>query len=149
MVRRILWVCALAFLGAAAAPALAAQCGDNLCQENEGENCSNCEQDCGRCPECFNGECEHGETCDSCPEDCGYQCRTCSDFICDWPWESCDSCPWDCCPGDFCMRDWECPRYPWEVCRNNYCVYGEQCTDGAFECRSDETCEDGRCVPLR
>ncbi|MCH8880871.1 MAG: hypothetical protein IID34_13450 [Planctomycetes bacterium] len=56
-------------------------CGDFIC--GEGENCQNCEQDCGRC--CGNGVCdsELGENCANCGDDCGVPCSPlvgCTEF---------------------------------------------------------------------
>jgi len=52
-------------------------CGDQNCEA--GEDCNNCEADCGACPPvCGNGDCEAGEDCASCVEDCG-ECDSCSD----------------------------------------------------------------------
>jgi len=69
-------------------------CGDGDCNNDEGETCSTCSQDCGVCatgggtggggggggggfipspPEddCGNGDCDSDESCAICPEDCG------------------------------------------------------------------------------
>lgn len=46
-------------------------CGDGECKN--GETCSSCEDDCGTCPVCGDGNCEgtKGETCSTCSGDCG------------------------------------------------------------------------------
>jgi len=44
-------------------------CGDGIC--NNGETCSSCQHDCGRCTYCGDGICDGGETCSSCSQDCG------------------------------------------------------------------------------
>lgn len=71
-------------------------CGDNLCNAYEGEDCSNCQQDCGICPYCGDGVCNNQETCSTCPNDCAELCD-CS-AKCDNDLEYCNSlCDmWDC-----------------------------------------------------
>lgn len=44
-------------------------CGDGYC--NNGETCSSCSSDCGRCAYCGDTSCNNGETCTSCSSDCG------------------------------------------------------------------------------
>ncbi|PIS42930.1 MAG: hypothetical protein COT24_00840 [Candidatus Kerfeldbacteria bacterium CG08_land_8_20_14_0_20_40_16] len=49
-------------------------CGDQACDSQDGETCSDCPADCRECatgPECGNGTCESGETCSNCAQDCG------------------------------------------------------------------------------
>jgi|GEM_PF-1603738 len=67
-------------------------CGDKLC--GEGEDCSNCPEDCGLCSgECGNCKCERGENCTNCPVDC---CG-CGDGVCNrLCGESVLNCPDDC-----------------------------------------------------
>lgn len=59
-------------------PTPAEWCGDGTCQGTNGENCSNCETDCGTCsppptgnPYCGDGTCNGGETQSTCCTDCG------------------------------------------------------------------------------
>jgi surface antigen len=65
-------------------------CGDGSC--NNGENCSSCEKDCGKCEYCGDGKCNNGESCSSCSKDCG---ACCGNGQCD-NGESCASCEKDC-----------------------------------------------------
>ena len=71
-----------------AAPGSACFQENEVCQTGEGENCSNCPQDCD-C-ECMDGVCSGGhpwlETCSSCPEDCWDSC-VCGDSQCITPAE--------------------------------------------------------------
>ncbi len=51
-------------------------CGDGTCNDDYGETCSNCVEDCGECPVglfCGDGNCsvDIGEDCSSCFDDCG------------------------------------------------------------------------------
>ena len=74
------------------------ECGNGTC--GNGEDCSNCPQDCGQCgPQCGNGECESGEDCSNCPNDCGECEAECGNGECE-SGEGCASCPDDCgeCP---------------------------------------------------
>src|SRR5262245_36451736 len=67
-------------------------CGDGECLD--GETCSSCAPDCGKCSSCGNGKCDGSDTCGNCPEDCGL-CETCGDHTCNGS-EDCGSCPQDC-----------------------------------------------------
>lgn len=62
-----------AFLFAVKIPFIMAQtCNENgTCESGLGENCSNCEEDCGECSECGDDICQGDETCSGCPNDCG------------------------------------------------------------------------------
>jgi len=74
------------------------ECGNGSCEN--GEDCSNCPNDCGECgPQCGNGECESGEDCSNCPNDCGECAAECGNGECE-SGEGCASCPEDCgeCP---------------------------------------------------
>ena len=74
------------------------QCGNGKCES--GEDCSNCEQDCGKCgPTCGNGQCESGEDCKNCEQDCGTCDAECGNGKCE-SGEGCATCPKDCgeCP---------------------------------------------------
>jgi uncharacterized membrane protein len=71
-------------------------CSNEVC-EPPGENCENCPEDCGECPECGNEVCEPpGENCKNCPEDCG-ECSRCPNGECETG-ENCENCPEDCGP---------------------------------------------------
>ena len=52
-------------------------CNNDICEE--GEDCTNCEADCGACedvePVCGDGECNGDEDCSSCEADCGREGR--------------------------------------------------------------------------
>jgi hypothetical protein len=85
----------------------AGSCGDGLCPDGGGDNCSNCPQDCGGAcvaSECGNNVCSNGEDCNGCPEDCG-SCsgNNCGNGTCG-SGENCSTCPNDCgaCTGNFC-----------------------------------------------
>ncbi len=85
-------------------------CGNASCES--GENCSNCNQDCGSC--CGNGACDNGENCASCPGDCG---SCCGNGACD-NGEDCASCSKDC---GVC-------------CGNGACDHGETCGTCNTDC---------------
>lgn len=85
-------------------------CGDGKC--NNGENCSSCQQDCGKC--CGNGKCDNGENCSSCEKDCG---KCCGNGKCD-NGENCSSCEKDC----------------GKCCGNGKCDYGEDCASCEKDC---------------
>jgi uncharacterized repeat protein (TIGR01451 family) len=74
-------------------------CGNDIC--GDGENCSNCADDCGSCedePGCGDGDCDSAyENCENCPSDCG-ECEIesyCGDGTCDDN-ENSSSCCADC-----------------------------------------------------
>ncbi|MBN2518273.1 MAG: hypothetical protein JXB14_05490 [Candidatus Altiarchaeota archaeon] len=79
-----------------------ATCGNEICEEDEGENADNCPEDC---TECGDAVCEGLETKESCPDDC----EICGDGECD-PSEydrgQC-YCPEDCivCGDEFCDKN--------------------------------------------
>lgn len=106
-------------------------CGDQICDDYNGESCKNCEQDCGTCYVCGDSFCDevYGETCDVCPDDCG-ECAVCGDGYCQTKGgEYCDTCPADC---------GECP-----VCGNGVCEAEKNETCGG--CPQD--CGECPCVP--
>jgi hypothetical protein len=85
-------------------------CGDGHC--DEGEDCANCEVDCGVCPSvCGDNKCEGVEDCSTCPQDCGI--CSCGDGWCS-DLENCVLCPSDCAP---------CPP----PCNDGTCAIGETC----------------------
>jgi uncharacterized protein YkwD len=110
----------------------AAQCGDAVC--NPGENCENCQQDCGPCSEsCGDGSCSADETCTNCPSDCGPCQPVCGDATCEAS-ESCESCAADCGP---CVS-----------CGDGSCNGGETCASCAADCGPcGPECGDGTCDP--
>lgn len=130
-------------------------CGDGLCTSDNGENCINCEEDCGPCAfACGNGICELGES----PEECAIDCGPCGDDVCGKK-ESAKSCPQDCAP-NLC-GDAKCeapetatPGLPESclvdcgVCGDGVCGFKEL-LDPVFEvCKSMDcttSCGDGMC----
>ena len=149
-------------------PTVIPPCGDGLCEDDKGETCATCEEDCGG-PCCGNGKCdvELGETCSECPEDCEACKPVCGDGVCDpdhpeFP-ETCDDCPEDCdvCPtvcGDGDMEgDEECDDGNTDPddgcdeeckletdCPNGTCEEGENCENCPDDCPED-CCGDGEC----
>lgn len=70
-------------------------CGNGICQPDEGENCDNCPDDCGKCASCEfcgNNLCEVNESPCNCPQDCG---PCCCDGKCAFP-ETYENCPLEC-----------------------------------------------------
>eukprot|EP01097_Dermamoeba_algensis_P001065 TRINITY_DN1402_c0_g1_i1.p1 TRINITY_DN1402_c0_g1~~TRINITY_DN1402_c0_g1_i1.p1 ORF type:complete len:382 (-),score=106.67 TRINITY_DN1402_c0_g1_i1:224-1369(-) len=70
-------------------------CGNGICQPDEGENCDNCPEDCGKCASCEfcgNNLCEVNESPCNCPQDCG---PCCCDGKCSFP-ETYENCPLEC-----------------------------------------------------
>jgi len=134
-------------------------CGDQVCNRQfEGENCSNCSQDC----ECICGDdvCTgtepSSETCYSCYEDCYSSC-ICGDSQCTYPaegsgygggqecensgFENCETCVIDCgtCSYLACWFDDE------KTCNEptGECV---QC-DGSHPCLDEDfNCVSGHCI---
>ncbi len=69
-------------------------CGNGTC--DAGEDCGNCEADCGACAAfCGNGTCDAGEDCGNCEADCGACAAFCGDGTCD-AGEDCGNCEADC-----------------------------------------------------
>lgn len=89
-------------------------CGDGIC--SEGENTSNCWQDCG--VQCGDDVCNGPETCDFCPEDCG---------LCEEPTPGAGYC------GDGWCTLGETTANCWQDC-------GSLCGDDA--CNHIETCNN-------
>merc|ERR1712174_116936 len=71
----------------------ASQCGNGVCDTEEGENANSCPLDCT----CGNYVCDYdlGENVSNCDHDCG--CN--ANYMCD-PWEDADNCPMDNCYDD-------------------------------------------------
>ena len=122
-------------------------CGDGLCNEAGGEDCSNCIQDCG-CgvgDVCDNGTCVP-EVCTpdcagkDCGDDgCGGICGTCSNGTFCGP-VACEeglcvpaTAP-DCDDGNVCTDD-SCPV---DACQHEP-LWGQPCDDGEF-CSTDDAC---------
>jgi hypothetical protein len=135
------------------------ECGDFSCDNDEGENHTNCPADCDAA--CGNDFCEEGETCGGCPEDCFESC-VCGDSVCNWPAEGggfpnsncdeaassypeveCEFCPQDCgqCEdfwcfifeGGVCADDGgcrPCDPYAWE----DECPQPDYYCDGGGQC---------------
>ena len=136
-------------------------CGDGNC--GSGENCSNCEQDCGECPFGCDGDsvCEPnlGENCSNCSAcycDENHICDTvqgycvevphvvvCTDGICDG--DECSSCPGDCSVEE-CCGNGNCDSYlentnncsvdccPASFCRDGTCGSEENCSNCEDDC---------------
>ena len=127
------------------------QCTNGICED--GEDCHNCEQDCGPCeepqPVCSDGDCNGNEDCSNCEQDCG-PCEdpqpTCSDGECNGD-EDCSSCEQDCgacedpeptCPDGACNGDEDCSTCEQDcgVCEDPEPI----CPDG--ECNGSENCSN-------
>ena len=110
-------------------------CGDEVCDPDHGEDCATCSQDCGPC--CPNQKCDQQEDCEICPADCG-ECPKCPDGECGDD-EDCGTCPDDCgqciCPDGECNGDETCGTCPADC--GGPCP--PVCPDG--ECNGDETCD--------
>lgn len=106
-------------------------CGDGSC--NNGETCSSCSNDCGKCaPYCGDKICNNGETCSTCSMDCG-KCQPteyCGDGQCN-NGETSSSCQGD------------CPVFPW--CGDKICNNGETCSSCEQDCGACFWCGDGSC----
>ena len=99
-------------------------CGDGQC--GEGEDCSNCSTDCGICPTCGNGHCGEEENCSICPQDCG-PCCSCGDGACQSECgENRETCPADCRPVNTCTCSCTDPCAPASTCQTCY----DPCTGG-------------------
>ncbi len=98
-------------------------CGENGCEDDQGETCQNCPEDCGACPPvCGENGCEAGETCQNCPGDCGVCPPVCGENGCeDGKGETCENCPADC---------GACPP----ICGQNGCESGENCETCPGDC---------------
>lgn len=94
-------------------------CGDGTC--GAGENCVDCEADCGPCPSvCGDGTCEGTETCSTCPADCGACQEVCGNGTCG-AGETCGNCEVDC---GKCGSN----------CGNGTCSDGETCSTCPADC---------------
>ncbi|MCP3059056.1 tenascin-X [Myxococcus sp. K38C18041901] len=83
-------------------------CGDGFCDGANGENVSNCPDDCAVAPYCTDGICNGGETWVTCPQDCAMPTPWCGDGVCNGG-EGPVSCPADC----------------GNTCGNGLCEFGE------------------------
>lgn len=126
-------------------------CGDGECRFAEGEDCTNCPEDCGICiGSCGNGVIDQGETCDppaSCPTSCDDASACTTDIMTGDP-STCDViCTHDpvvnCVDGDGCCpvtcnssNDDDCTA----ACGNGVVDQGETC-DPPSTCPT--TCNDG------
>jgi len=113
-------------------------CGDEICDEEAGENCFTCFTDCGSCCKIDGNndgdmcDTEYGETCANCHWDCG----TCCGIDKDGDGDNCDSdeefgedclnCEEDC--GSCCGQDGDGDG---EACDFNF---GEDCTSCPDDC---------------
>jgi len=96
-------------------------CEDGKCGLSEGENCTNCPYDCGKCPDvCGDGVCSSNESCSTCPSDCGACAPVCGDGICSAE-ESSVNCPSDC-------------GAPPAICGNAVCDPGEDSKSCPDDC---------------
>ena len=112
-------------------------CGDGECSENAGENCSSCQQDCGRCRNvCRDGFCDEGENSCTCAADCPGRCNK----------PGCE-------PehGENCSNSPDCRCPPGGVCVGGTCT---SCGDGIcdagenqYNCPSDCPPDRGGCHP--
>ncbi|MBM4370088.1 MAG: hypothetical protein FJ098_00440 [Deltaproteobacteria bacterium] len=127
-------------------------CGDGQCVE--GETCTDCPVDCGKCPACGDGECNGMESCFDCPADCG---DCCGDGACVADHgEDCLSCAadcGDCCGDDQCVAEHgedclACKEDCGLCCGDGACVgdHGEDCD--ACEADCGPCCGDGACVDV-
>jgi hypothetical protein len=130
-------------------------CGNGKCEAVEGENCSNCEADCGKCAaSCGDNKCDPvTESCANCEQDCG---KCCGDNKCEAAiGESCGTCPADCgicCGNKICETDkgescLSCAQDCGSCCGNKKCdaAIGEDCKTCALDCGPCGTCGDGKC----
>ena len=142
-------------------------CGDELCDIDQGEDCSSCPQDCPctACgEECIESVCTftacEGVECgdDGCGGVCGYcpDNHECQEHICVYvPWcgdgecntdldENCATCPGDC-PCEGCGK--ECVN---NACKSTACDNKECGDDGCGAecgtCPEDEECVEGLCI---
>ena len=131
-------------------------CFDGVCED--GEDCNNCEYDCGPCPPgCGNGTCEADESCLSCASDCG-ECEgdCCAPGVtagCEDTEVSTCVCDLDpfCCNGIWdascvAIADGACDGcIPETGCGNLTCEDNESCLTCATDCGAC-TCGDGECT---
>jgi len=105
-------------------------CGDNLCDDGDGEHCSNCPQDCGVC----DGDCCESNGTTGCQDETVTQCVCDLDsYCCDTDWD-------DLCVGtavDECALD--CV-----ACGDSQCTGDETCVTCQQDCGSclGDCCED-------
>ncbi|MBW2731551.1 MAG: hypothetical protein JRH20_04105 [Deltaproteobacteria bacterium] len=129
-------------------------CGNATCEAEKGEDCLNCEEDCGLCVGCGDGTCDYqsDETCESCERDCG-PCE-CGNQRCDVG-EDKDSCPEDCATGPICGNGscdsgetlTSCPQdcTPPPVCGDDACTGGETELTCPQDCKPTTGCGNGTC----
>jgi hypothetical protein len=118
-------------------------CGDQKCDPDANESCTNCPGDCGPCnSKCGDTICAPGEDCEKCPEDCG-KCTggkaVCGDQKCEIGKESPTTCKEDC--GDGTCGDGKC----WKEKEYDNCLAdcSYKCGDGVCELpkgEDKETC---------
>ena len=94
------------------------KCGDGVC-EPDVEDCSTCEDDCGKCPVCGDGTCDDNESCDTCEADCG----ECANLCCDSnPGPGCGNAAIEAC---VCAFDSYCCNINWDsLCASEVEQYG-------------------------
>ena len=113
-------------------------CGNDSCDEIEGETLENCPLDCT--PKCNNnGTCDPKENRTNCPSDCKPKPK-CGDGNCD-PNESRVKCPQDChsiCGDDICDENEECEA----DCDDPVEPYVSVCGDGVCDEDEKETCDE-------
>ncbi len=148
-------------------------CNNQVCDSAQGENCSNCADDCRcrtgeRCLKgvclvgnetCGNGTCEQDENCSSCAKDCscpkgqkclGDQCREnkCGNNVCDTnDGENCSNCVKDCsCKAGTSCKNARCIPSN-SSCGNGTCESNESCSNCAADCPcpAGQTCQNGSC----
>lgn len=122
----------LAVMILSATSVLAAECGDGLCEDDEGDTCSAnfCPADCGihttGCGDCICDD-TSGENYKNCPADCPVMV-ICGDNLCDGEAdEDINTCPEDC--KIECVEDWICTEW-------SDCVGGLQ----TRECKDNNNC---------
>ncbi|MFH1331987.1 MAG: prenyltransferase/squalene oxidase repeat-containing protein [archaeon] len=127
---------------------------DGKCEEDQGEDCQNCPEDCETCAGVCNndGFCDEyaGEDCNNCPDDCGScQKEVCdNNRVCDYDLvsrgydeyyenENSDNCPDDCYCGDLICDDAE----NYATCPGD-CAELEGCGDGTCDVTTET---EGNC----
>jgi hypothetical protein len=93
-------------------------CGDGWCEA--GEDCENCDVDCGACDACGDTVCSAAETCTTCEADCGDCGLSCTGSTCD--------------DGNACTQD--------DACLAGICQSG-----AAMACALWPDCKTGTCDP--
>ena len=103
-------------------------CGDGICDENRGENCENCADDCG-CKEgerCFDMKCCRPKTCEELVWECGTIDDGCGKML------NCGNCPQgETCMGGTCEKGIRC-KDAWGCLQT--CGFSNDCFD---QCGSD------------